>query len=67
MKLYDIPEGSKIKAECSDGSEYLIFHHLDGMYSYCKSEKGGVIHLSGGTPLRAVEDYYVIDEKGDDN
>lgn len=56
MKLYDIKKGSKIYAELSDGSDHLIFDHIDGMYSYCTTEKGGVIHLAAVTPLTKRED-----------
>ena len=62
MKLYEIPNESKIKAEVSDGSKFITFHHIDGMYSYCTTEKGGTIHLSVSTPLKKVKDYYVIKE-----
>jgi len=61
MRLYDLEKGSKILADLSDGSSYVIFDHLDGMYSYCVTEKGGVLHLSGATPLKKEGDYYLID------
>lgn len=61
MKLYDLKKGSKILVTASDGSTYVIFDHLDGMYSYCKTEKGGVAHLSASTPLKKVGDHYEID------
>lgn len=54
-KLYEIPRGSKIKCEVSDGSKFVIFDHLDGMYSYCKTEQGGLVHLSASTPLRLLK------------
>lgn len=59
-KLYEIKKGSKIYADLSDDSKYIIFDHLDGMYSYCKTEKGGIVHLSGSTPLEEFEDGYKI-------
>jgi len=61
MKLFEIPKDSKIYAEYSDGSSYAIFRHLDGMYSYCDTEKGGHINLSVGTPLFKVKDGYMIE------
>ncbi len=58
--LYKIPEDSKIYVEPSDGSSYLTFNHLDGAYSYCTTEKGGVFHLAGGTPLTPHKDGYKL-------
>ncbi len=63
MKLYNIPQQSKIFCECSDGSTYIIFDHLDGMYSYCVTENGGVVHLGGGQPLKEVPGGYELAEK----
>jgi len=60
MELQDIPEKSKIYTEVSDGSSYIIFHHLDGMYSYCETEKGGYINLKFNTPLEKYKDGYKI-------
>ncbi len=56
LLLYDIPRESKIICETSDGSAYIMFHHLDGIYSYCTTEKGGVVHLSVHQPLKKIED-----------
>jgi hypothetical protein len=71
-KLLDLPrskEGIKIYLNdggyISDGSEYILFFHIDGMYSYCKTEKGGYIHLSAMTPIKKYEDGYKLrDEHG---
>jgi hypothetical protein len=60
MYLYEIPQKSKIFCECSDGSKYIIFNHLDGMYSHCTTEKGGTVHLAGGCPLKETEGGYKI-------
>lgn len=60
MELYEIKKGSRIYADLSDGSKYLVFDHLDGMYSYCKTEKGGVTNLSRFTPLVEYKDGYKI-------
>lgn len=62
MKLYEIEKGSKIYADCSDGSRYFVFDHLDGMYSYCIPEVSDTpIHLSASTPLKKFKDGYKID------
>lgn len=60
MKLWGIPKNSKIYCKVNDGSSYVIFHHIDGMYSFCKSEKGKICHLSASTPLIPKKDGYKI-------
>lgn len=59
-KLIDIKKGSKIFCETNDGSLYIIYEHPDGMYSYCKTEKGGVAHLGLMQTLEEVEGGYKI-------
>ena len=61
IKLYDIEKGSRIFVEVTDGSKSIIFDHIDGMYSYCKSENGAIIHLAAFTPLVRVEGGYKIE------
>lgn len=72
IKLYDIPQGSKIKAETFNESgkigDFITFHRLDGAYSYCTIDgldKDNVCHLSVMQPLVDKGDYYelVSDEK----
>jgi len=52
MQLHEIPRGSRIKAETRNEKgklgDYVIFHNLDGMYSYCTVEgkPEEVVHLS---------------------
>lgn len=58
--LYQIPQKSKIYEKVTDGSRFVIFDHLDGMYSYCITEKGAVVHLAVGTPLRKYKDGWKI-------
>lgn len=76
MKLYEIPRGSLIRAQTINSDtkeklgEFITFHHLDGMYSYCTvygSKMEHVVHLSVSTELEKVGDYYVIksDKKHD--
>lgn len=60
IKLYDIPRDSKIYNSVDDGSSYFIFKHLDGMYSYCESEKGGICHLGANQELVKFKDGYKI-------
>lgn len=64
IRLYDLPQRAKkrpkIYCDASDGSKYIEFDHLDGMYSYCVTEKGGVVHLAGTAPLKKFKDGYKI-------
>lgn len=64
-KLHEIPQGSKIMCECSDGSSYIIFNKIDGMYSHCTTEKGGVMNLDASMLLKKVGDHYEIEEEND--
>lgn len=54
--LFNIPKHSLIYEEISDGSSYARFDHIDGAYSYCVTEKGGILHLSAITPLEQIGD-----------
>ncbi len=58
MKLYEIKLPAKIYEGASDGSTFFTVDHMDGMYSYCVTEKGAVVHLGGGQELEKHEDGY---------
>lgn len=63
MKLYEIPGGSRIKAETSNEEgklgDFIIFHHLDGLYSFCTVEgTKEVCHLSANQELKLSDDGY---------
>jgi hypothetical protein len=60
IKLYGLKKGDKIYDDFSDGSKFITFDHLDGMYSFNLTEKGGIFHLAGGTPLIKFKDGYKI-------
>ncbi len=61
-KLYDLKRNTKIDVThlgltyLSDGKilKELMFHRIDGMYSYCTDEKGRVIHLKANTLVNAL-------------
>lgn len=61
-QLNEIPKQSKIYCEITDNSDYIIFHHLDGMYSYCETEKGNPVNLSMFTELVEYKDGYKLKE-----
>lgn len=67
IRLYELPEGSRLKAETfNDAGEklgdFIIFHHADGMYSYCTVEgkENEACHLSAVQQLSKVGDYYEL-------
>lgn len=71
LKLYELParpkqpikiyglivgnaQGEQIKA-------VVLYHHIDGMYSYCTIENSKeVIHLHCGTELKKYKDGYKV-------
>jgi hypothetical protein len=66
MKLHEIPKGSRIKAETSNEKgklgDFIVFHHLDGMYSYCTVEgttKACHLHVNQELTL-SDEGYYEL-------
>ena len=36
--------------------DIIWFNHLDGMYSYCLTEQGDVVHLVAWTNVEVIED-----------
>lgn len=52
MKLYDVPRNSTIVLE---GGEELEFKHIDGMYSYCLTKEGNVVHLAAWADVQVKE------------
>lgn len=59
-QLETIKRGSKIYLSASDGSSYIVFDHLDGMYSLCYTEKGSPCHLYRFTRLAPHQDGYCV-------
>jgi len=68
IPLHKLPRDKGVKIydkTISDGSTFLVFHHTDGMYSYCETEKGGPIHLHVSTPLIPYKDGYRVVQEED--
>jgi len=66
MKLYEVPTNSRIKIigdikvppgapELTQGQE-LNFRSIDGMYSYCTTDNGEVVHLVAWAEVEIVDD-----------
>lgn len=58
-KLYKIPQKSHIIVDTKKGEQTVMFHHTDGMYSYCTvlegmPDAGAVVYLSVNTPLEPI-------------
>ena len=66
MKLYDVlrnswvvpieetsaPPGARVVAK----GEPVLFHHTDGMYSYCHDKHGNVVHLPAWQEVEVVNE-----------
>lgn len=69
MKLYQIPNGSKLRVTINDekAPRSAIFHHIDGMYSLCTiddlPEGENSFHLSAMEEMKLVDGHYEIDSK----
>lgn len=66
MELYNVPRNSRIKVlsdikvppgapEIKVGDE-LNFRSIDGMYSYCTTDAGQVVHLVAWAEVEIVND-----------
>ncbi len=65
MKLYEVPNCTKVKLipetevqipiESTLPSDVFMFHHIDGMYSYCVAEDGTVCHPAAWTEVEIVQ------------
>ena len=59
MKLYEVPRNTIVQPQ--GGYNPCLFHHVDGMYSYCTDEGGAVYHLAAWTEVDVVTDVTVLD------
>lgn len=51
MMLYEVPNNTRVVCTI-DGMDFeYLFHHIDGMYSYCTDSKGEVVHLAAWTEV----------------
>lgn len=66
MKLYEVPNHTwivikEIEPPPPGGivgkvDQMIKFHHIDGMYSYCKTIDGDIIHLAAWTEVEIPSD-----------
>ena len=56
MELYNVPRNTRIRIKGFEEDGVLLFHHIDGMYSYCTDMSGGVVHLAAWTDVEVVDD-----------
>ena len=64
VELWNVPRNTRINVEHldlvrTDDNEpvkELLFKHIDGMYSLCLMDDGGIVHLKAWTPVVIIED-----------
>jgi hypothetical protein len=57
-KLYEIPRNIKFTIIGDEEKTIFLFHHIDGMYSYCTREWFGnksVAHIAAWTEVEIVQ------------
>ena len=64
MKLYEISRNTRVRVINPEGvppgapviskGDIVFFDHIDGMYSYCKNDRGEVVHLAAWTEVEVV-------------
>ena len=66
MKLYNVPRNSRVRVmdedskvppgapELPKGME-VNFHHVHGLYSYCTTDDGDVVHLAAWEEVKVVK------------
>lgn len=63
MKLYKVPRNSRIdvrklhlkRKNTEEDITELNFEHIDGMYSYCTTDKGEVVHLWASAEVKVIK------------
>ena len=60
MKLYEVPNNSKLVIDTDSSKKELTFHHIDGMYSYITDEDDNVYHLYANQEMEKVNEHYEI-------
>ena len=66
MKLYEVPKHTWIVVKEAEfpppggvsvrTGQMIKFHYVDGMYSYCKTVDGDVVHLPAWTEVEVPTD-----------
>ena len=65
MKLYDVPNNTKVRvlaeikvppaAPPINKGDVIDFGHIDGMYSYCHNSEGELVHLVAWAEVEIVK------------
>ena len=56
VALHEVPNNTWVQPQIS-GCGPIKFHHIDGMYSYCKDADGNVVHLKAWTPVKILDGF----------
>ena len=72
MKLYTVPKNTKVRllgellnppgAPELDVGTIVLFKYVDGIYSYCLTDKGEVVHPVAWSEVEIMEDKKELDK-----
>ena len=55
LKLFEVKRDTRVRVMDDECDLEVRFHHLDGMYSYCTTDDGEVVHLCAWTPVEVLD------------
>lgn len=56
MKLYNVPRNTWVRGIEPDCKDEFLYHHEDGMYSFCHDREGNICHYKAWMEVEIMEE-----------